>query len=71
MWRNWSFFPLFLLGPVIGIVTTVWFLWGGLKDIKALFRDFNNRVNNPLDNGMVEGYVALSDIEVLGKDEEY
>jgi len=26
-----------------------------------MFRDLKNRVNNPLDNGMVEGHVSLDE----------
>ncbi len=70
MWRNWNFFNIFIVGSIIGVITTVWFLWGGIKDIRSLFRDLRDRVNNPLDNGMVEGHVSLSDIEALGKDED-
>ena len=45
-----------------GCVTTVWFMWGGIKDIRALLRDLAARERNELDNGMVsEDHVSLAD----------
>jgi hypothetical protein len=69
-WSMYYFVTIFVVGPIIGIITTVWFLWGGALDTFRLFRDLSKRVDNPLDNGTVEGHVAVSDIEALGKDEE-
>ena len=34
--------------------------------MRRLFRDLNARVNNPLDDGWVEGHVSLMDKEALG-----
>ena len=61
-----------MVGPVLprdhaahpalnGCVTTVWFMWGGIKDIRALFRALEARKRDDLDNGMVEGHVSLAD----------
>jgi hypothetical protein len=68
-WSNYFFITNYIVAPIIGVITTIWFLWGGAVDVFKLFRDLKARVANPLDNGMVEGHVALSDIEALGKDE--
>ena len=43
------------------MASTVWFLWGGIADTIALFRDLSKRKDNPLDNGMVEGHLSLAD----------
>ena len=51
-------------------MTTVWFMWGGIVDLRRLFRDLSARESNALDNGMVEGNVALSDIAVFKAREE-
>jgi hypothetical protein len=68
-WSHYFFFNTYIVGPVIGLITTVWFLWGGTIDTFRLFRDLSRRKNNPLDDGRVEGHVSVSDIAVLGKDE--
>ncbi|MEN8254475.1 MAG: sodium:panthothenate symporter [Verrucomicrobiota bacterium] len=69
-WSNYYFIVYFVVTPIIGIITTVWFFFGGIRDIRQLFRDLAKRVDNPLDDGRVEGHVALSDVAVLGKNED-
>ncbi len=62
-WWSWYFFITSICVSVaVGIVSTVWFMWGGIKDTRALFRDLAARVDNRLDNGMVADGVALADI---------
>jgi len=56
--------------PIIGIITSVWFTWGGVRDILRLFKDLANRTDNPLDDGRVQGHVSLADVEKFGKDED-
>ena len=56
------FYITILLIPAIsGIITTVWFTWGGVRDTLQLFRDLKARVDNPLDDGRVDGQVSLAD----------
>jgi hypothetical protein len=35
------------------MVCTVWFIWGGLRDLRRLFRDLETRVRDDSDNGFV------------------
>ncbi|MST97711.1 sodium:panthothenate symporter [Victivallaceae bacterium BBE-744-WT-12] len=61
----WSIYFLInsLIDPcIVGIITTVWFMIGGIKDLRRLFCDLAVRRRNPLDNGMVANNVSLSDI---------
>ena len=54
-WWDWNFYITQLLIPgIIGIISTVWFLIGGIMDAKRLFHDLQNYKENPLDNGQVE-----------------
>ena len=48
----------------------VWFMIGGIIDMRRLYKDLNARVNNPLDDGWVVGHVSLVDKVKLGKDAE-
>ena len=50
-----KFFITGLMVPLLlGIVTTVWFMWGTTRDLRRLFRDLETRVRDDRDNGMVE-----------------
>lgn len=54
-WWGYHFFITTLVVPaVIGIVSTVWFMWGGIRDIRRLFKDLAERKANPEDNGIVK-----------------
>ncbi len=61
-WWSWYFFIMIIvLGCVVGVISTAWFMIGGIIDTRRLFRDLKARVNDPLDDGWVEGHVSLAD----------
>ena len=65
-WWGRYFFVVFLLVPgMVAAVSTVWFMIGGLIDLRRLFRDLRARVVNPLDDGRVEGNMSLADKDAL------
>ena len=67
-WWGTYFFIIFLLIPGIsGLITVVWFTIGSSHDLVQMFRDLEQRTDNPLDNGMVEGDISLSDKELVEK----
>jgi Na+/proline symporter len=69
-WSTFYFVNNFLIAPVACLITAVWFMWGGLIDIKQLFKDMAKRVDNPLDNGTVEGHVSVADILLFNKNKD-
>ncbi|MBQ9503299.1 MAG: sodium:panthothenate symporter [Lentisphaeria bacterium] len=70
-WGNY-FYAVYLAVPfVAALITTVWFVWGGISDMRRMFRDLRARVGvDHLDNGQVEGSVSLSDAALFAKKEE-
>jgi len=47
---------------IVAVVSTVWFIWGGTRDMRRLFRDLEARESNPDDNGQVaDNYSKNSD----------
>ncbi len=54
-WWSWYFFiTIVVVGIITGIVSTIWFMIGGIVDLRQLFRDLALRVDNPADDGWVE-----------------
>jgi SSS family solute:Na+ symporter len=52
-WLRWWWIYL-CLGFTMGIMTTVWFLWGGTKDLLSLFRALKLARRNATDDGTVQ-----------------
>ncbi len=69
-WGSYYFIIYLVMTPIIGLISSVWFTWGGIRDILRLFKDLAKREDNPLDDGRVEGHVSLADVEKFGKDED-
>ena len=64
-WSTYFFITSLVVTGILGVISTFWFLIGGVIDIRKLFRDLAARSDNPLDNGMVEGHVSLVDKAVF------
>ncbi len=61
-WWGVYFLITFMIVPgILAAITAVWVTAGGVIDLRAMFRDLNNRVANHLDNGQVEGNMSLAD----------
>jgi Na+/proline symporter len=69
-WSHYFFITSLWVAAVVGVITTVWFLIGGIMDTRRLFRDLKARTDNPLDDGRVKGHVSLMDVAALGSDAE-
>ena len=73
-WWGHYFLVVFLLVPgTAALITAVWFGFGCTRDLIRMFRDLKNRVANPLDNGMVEGHVAIAEkarLDQIDKDQQ-
>lgn len=69
-WGTYFFITLIVVGILVGSVSTVWFMVGGIKDIRRLFQDLAKRVDNPLDDGWVVGNVSRVDADAIGTEEE-
>ena len=58
--RYFLIFTLVVPG-IMAVISTFWFGIGGVIDLRRLFRDLKERVENPLDNGQVDGHISLAD----------
>lgn len=61
-WGYYTFYYGIPLNLIIGLVTTIWFTWGGLIDLRQLFRDLKTIERNEFDTGMVLGHQNLDEI---------
>ena len=69
-WSTYFFITTIVFGLIVGSISTVWFMVGGIIDLRRLFKDLAARVNNPLDDGWVVGHVSLVDADTIGTEEE-
>ena len=68
-WSSYFYITIIVIPSIAGIITTVWFMTGGIIHLRQLFRDLAKRVDNPLDNGQVDGHVSLADKARLGEEQ--
>jgi Na+/proline symporter len=61
-WAIYFFITTIVTAISVGCVSTIWFMWGGIRDATQLMRDLEARVANPLDDGSVQGHVSRVDI---------
>jgi SSS family solute:Na+ symporter len=69
-WSRYWFVVRIAVPAVLGTGTAIWFAIGGIRDARRLFKDLAGRVDNPLDDGRVEGHVSLMDKALLGSDDD-
>lgn len=69
-WSMYFFIQIIIVGMIVGIISTVWFMIGGVIDIRRMFRDLAKLASNPLDDGWVDGHVSRADVKEFAEDEE-
>ncbi len=69
-WGTYFFITTIVSSIIVGSISTVWFMIGGFKDLRAMFRDLKARIANPLDDGRVVGHVSLADLKHFEEIEE-
>jgi hypothetical protein len=52
-WGRYYYITSLIIPMFVGCVSTVWFLWGGIRDGIQLFKDLDCRVRDASDNGFV------------------
>ncbi len=60
-WKWWNMY----VAIGIGAITTVWFTWGGTRDLLRFFRDLKVAVRNEADDGRVLGHVSAEDVTIV------
>lgn len=69
-WSRYFFIVNLLVPGTVAAISTVWFSIGGIIDLRKMFRDLAARVDNPLDDGRVDGHVSLADAAVFQENEK-
>lgn len=67
-WGDYFYITIIVIPSIAGIITTFWFMTGGIIHLRELFRDLAKRIDNPLDNGQVDGHVSVADKARLGEE---
>jgi SSS family solute:Na+ symporter len=66
---EWFFINNYTVGIGLGIITTVWFTWGGIRDLGRLFAKLRTQSRNVFDDGRVINHrnagEAPAEIEVV------
>ena len=52
-WGKYYYVTSLIIPMIVGCVSTVWFIWGGIRDGRRLFKDLEARVVDASDNGFV------------------
>jgi hypothetical protein len=66
-WANFFFCRQFLLGGTVAVISTIWFSWGGTRDLIRMFRALDKKEVNIHDDGRVVNHVSTDDVELVEK----
>ena len=61
VWSTYWHLYAIIIPIFVGVVTTIWFTWGGTRDLLRLFRDLPNVKRNALDDGSVVNHHNLDE----------
>lgn len=69
-WGVYYFITLFVVTGIAALVCGVWFMIGGVRDMRRLFHDLKTRAADHLDDGTVDGHVSVADKQKFADLEE-
>jgi SSS family solute:Na+ symporter len=69
VWIQYHFINVIALPLIISVPVTIWFLVGGIVDLKALFRSLATATRDASDDGRFHGYKDEAPIELSSTDE--
>ncbi len=61
-WANYFWIVGIWIPLLISVVTSVWFTWGSVRDLRRLFRRLSMQERNTLDDGRVVGHQNADDL---------
>jgi len=61
-WADYFWIMGILFPLLVGVITSIWFTWGGVRDLRLLFRRLAVAKRNELDDGRVVNHRNLDDI---------
>ncbi len=64
-WTWWFFIQNIVVASAVGVVSTVWFTWGGTRDLYRMFARLKVLQRNELDDGRVIGHVNADDVALV------
>jgi len=64
-WFLWWVWNSVYVAALVGGITTVWFTWGGIRDLVRLFASLKALKRNVLDDGRVVGHVSAADVALV------
>jgi SSS family solute:Na+ symporter len=77
---QWFFINNYVVGIALGLVTTIWFTWGGIRDLGRLFKTLRTQTRNVFDDGRVVGHhnagerpaemIAAAELELPGQEKQ-
>ena len=62
-WASYFRFVGIWIPLTVGVITSVWFTWGGIRDLLIMFRRLKTNTRNELDDGRVVGHRNADDAE--------
>ncbi len=61
-WSHFWYCMAIIMPIIFAVIGTVWFTWGGIRDMRSLFLRLKSEKVNVLDNGMVKNHKNLEEI---------
>jgi SSS family solute:Na+ symporter len=65
-WLYWKYVTV-VQSLLVGLISTIWFSWGGVRGMWRLFGRLDKLQRDELDNGRVVGHVSADEVERVGE----